>query len=307
MQCTGGGLQQNSEKYLSSFVDDTALNWETFLLALALSYNTSYHSTITTTPFKLLFGENARLPSFPNEDIQKVHYGETSAAERFNLLQKLRKIAHENATLNGQKTKEQFDKKVLPHSFQIGDKVLISNDFDTTKNSKLVPKWKGPGKIIDINDTNAKIKFKNKIKVLNVAKLKHFYKNIEKSEDKEGYAANINQDFNQHDKEALTDFNDIFNKAQNDGPITRARVKLIRYEYTAQLALLLLKSETDTANSLCLPSEHCGRCKSKKGYLKNINSLPAQWCQLKLAEQHCKQWRLKLMKREATKINSTED
>ncbi len=49
--------------------------------------------------------------------------------------------------------------------------MLISNNFDTTKNPKLVPNWKGPGGIIDINDTNAKIKFKNKVKVLNVAKL----------------------------------------------------------------------------------------------------------------------------------------
>ena len=122
----------------------------------------------------MLFGEKARLPSFPNEDIQKIHYGETSAAERFNLLQKLRKLAHNNAAVNGEKTKEQYDKKSMPHNFQIGDKVLIANDFDTTKNPKLVPNWKGPGEIIDINDTNAKIKFKNKVKVLNVAKLKHF-------------------------------------------------------------------------------------------------------------------------------------
>jgi hypothetical protein len=164
------------KKYLASFMDDTALNWENFLPALALSYNTSYHSTIATTPFELLFGKKARLPSFPNEDIQKVHYGETSAAEQFNLLQKLRKIAHDNATTKGQKTKEQYDKKAMPHSFKIGDKVLISNDFDTTKKPKLVPNWKGPGEIFDINDTNAKIKFKNKIKVLNVANLKHFYK-----------------------------------------------------------------------------------------------------------------------------------
>jgi len=77
------------KKFLQSFVDDTTLNWETFLPALAISYNTSYHSTIATTPFKLLYGEKARLPSFPNEDIQQIHYGETSTAERFNLLQKL--------------------------------------------------------------------------------------------------------------------------------------------------------------------------------------------------------------------------
>jgi hypothetical protein len=78
------------KKFLQSFVDDTTLNWETFLPALAISYNTSYHSMIATTPFELLFGEKARLPLFPNEDIQQIHYGETSAAEHFNLLQKLR-------------------------------------------------------------------------------------------------------------------------------------------------------------------------------------------------------------------------
>ena len=39
------------KKFLQSFVDDTSLKWETFLPALALSYNTSYHSTTATTPF----------------------------------------------------------------------------------------------------------------------------------------------------------------------------------------------------------------------------------------------------------------
>jgi len=60
------------KKYLASFVDHTALNWETFLPALVLSYNMSYHSTIATIPFVLLFGKKAWLPSFPNEDILRV-------------------------------------------------------------------------------------------------------------------------------------------------------------------------------------------------------------------------------------------
>ncbi len=115
--------------------------------------------------------------------------------------------------------------------------MLISNDFDTTKNPKLVPNWKGPGEIIDINDTNAKIKFKNKIKVL-------------KSIDKEGDATQFNQDFNQPDEKALTEFSDIFNKAQSEGPFTRAKAKLIKYKDAAQLALILLKSEIDNINSL---------------------------------------------------------
>jgi hypothetical protein len=53
------------KKFLQSFVDDTMLNWDTFLPALVISYNTSYHSTIASTQFELLFGEKARLPSFP--------------------------------------------------------------------------------------------------------------------------------------------------------------------------------------------------------------------------------------------------
>jgi hypothetical protein len=66
-------LKKTVKKFLQSFVDDTTLYWETFLLTLAISYNTSYHSTITTTPFELLFGEKARLQSFPKEAINDSH------------------------------------------------------------------------------------------------------------------------------------------------------------------------------------------------------------------------------------------
>jgi len=64
-------------------VNDTTLNWKTFLPVLAVSYNTTYHSTIVTLPFELLFGKKAWLPSFPNKDIKKIHNGETSADAPF--------------------------------------------------------------------------------------------------------------------------------------------------------------------------------------------------------------------------------
>jgi hypothetical protein len=68
---------------------------------------------IATTPFELLFGEKTRLPSFPNEDIQQLHYSETSADERFNLMQKLRAKAHQSATEQGLKSKNTFDKNTI--------------------------------------------------------------------------------------------------------------------------------------------------------------------------------------------------
>jgi hypothetical protein len=49
----------------------------------------------------------------------------------------------------------------------------VANNFDTTKTPKLLPNWKGPAEIIDINDTNAKAQFKNKIKMLHISKQKN--------------------------------------------------------------------------------------------------------------------------------------
>jgi len=73
------------------------------------------------------------------------------------------------------------------------------------------------------------------------------------------------------------------------------------------LALILLKSETENIDSLCHPSDNCTQCESEDTYFVNRNLLQFQWHQLKLAEQCCKQWQLRLMKKEANKINSTED
>jgi hypothetical protein len=93
------------KRYLASFVDNTTLDWENFLPALMLSYNTSYHSTIATMLFELLFGTKPRLPSFPNPDIQRMHYGETSSAERYQLLQKIRSSLKISGNKNKKVTK----------------------------------------------------------------------------------------------------------------------------------------------------------------------------------------------------------
>jgi hypothetical protein len=223
----------------------TTLNWETFLPALAISYNTSYHSTIASTPF---LGEKVRLPSFPNKDIQQLYYGETSAVECFNLLQKLREKAHQFASEHRDKSKQYFDKNSSAHKFKIGDKVLISNEFYMGKNPKLAPAFKGPAKIIDLNDTNAKVKIGNKIKVLNINKLKLFLQ--QQTCDTDTETQNLN-----------------FNDAPRDGPITRARAKLIKFKDTAHLTLLMLSEEGETEiNSMC--DGPCPSCDTENEYFK---------------------------------------
>jgi hypothetical protein len=131
-----------------------------------LAYNTSYHSTIATTPFELLFGVKPRLPSLPAPEIECAHYGESFAAERLQILQHARKMAHESATDQGKKYKANYDAKAQPHKFKIGQKIFLNDSTSLGKNSKLSPNWTGPYEIIDLNDNNAKIKIKNKLKVV---------------------------------------------------------------------------------------------------------------------------------------------
>jgi hypothetical protein len=49
-----------------------------------------------------------RLPSFPNQDIQRLHYGESFASQRLQILQKARSVAFENA----QKTRRKLQNSI---------------------------------------------------------------------------------------------------------------------------------------------------------------------------------------------------
>ncbi len=116
----------------------------------------------------------------------------------------------------------------------------------------MAPTFTGPGEIIDINDTKAKVKINNKIEILNVNNLKLFLQNEDSEE---------NQTF--------LDYN--FNDNSSDKPLTRSWAKLINYKNAAQLALLMLNeeggsSECEAIDSLC--SEPCPSCDTENDYFK---------------------------------------
>jgi hypothetical protein len=140
----------------------------------------------------------------------------------------------------------------MPHSFKISDKVLISNDFYIGKNPKLAPTYTGPGEIIDIKYTNAKVKLNNKIKILNMNKLKLFLQEHESDQE-----------------QTCLDYN--FNDISSDKPLTPARAKLINYKNAAHLALLMMKeegasSDFETIDFFC--SDPCPSCDTENDYFK---------------------------------------
>jgi hypothetical protein len=224
------------KKYLASYVDETTLNWDEFLPALMLAYNTSYHSTIATTPFELLFGVRPRLPSLPAPEIQRQNYGESFPAERLQLLQHARQVACQHAEQQGIKYKDYFDKHAAPHNFKIDPKVWLSDTSALGINPKLTPKWLGPYKIVDLNDNNAKIEIKpNKFKIINISRLTAF---------KEENPQHLSQDdlcLSQDNPSLFQDSNSNFPQR----PMTRALKKLIDYKNAAAMAISLLNDELE--------------------------------------------------------------
>jgi hypothetical protein len=232
-----------------------------------LAYNTSYHSTIATTPFELLFGVKPRLPSLPAPDIERHHYGETIAAERFQMLQQARKLAQQTAAAQGEKYKQNCDKQSSPHKFEIGQKVWLSDTTSIGKNAKLTPNWIGPYEIVDINDTNAKLKIKNKLKVVNIARLKMFV------EEATTRSSESDQRLDQDNPGLSQDQQD----QSLSRPMTRAFKKLTDLKNAAAMAILLLsniEAEECYGNifSENFDKNHCSNCQNGiRNFLKMPN------------------------------------
>ncbi len=158
--------------------------------------------------------------------------------ERYRLLQKVCFLAKNITTSNQTQVKSNFDKSAHPHSFTLDDLVWYEDFAPFGKNSKLTPKWQGPAKIIEINDTNARILLANgKSKVLNTMCLKT---------PTPAPAAN-----NSNEPETISDNLDFNSEPKITGPVTRAMKRLMDHKNAAPLAI----------NVLCdLSKQHCAMC-----------------------------------------------
>ena len=133
-------------------------------------------------------------------------------------------------TENGLKYKQQFDKSAKLHDFKIGDLILFSEHNFLGKNKKLAPKWLGPATIVDITETNVKIKCQNgKVKLLNVARIKHFI--LESSKLKTGVQPEL-EEFTEPDQQFVPKIpNEIFNKPPQR-IVTRSLSRLLQEQHT---------------------------------------------------------------------------
>ena len=169
-------------KYLSSFVDDTTLDWEIYLPPLMFAYNTSMHSTTKFTPYFLTFGQQPRAPHFPTPDLTRKFYGESSIDEMWIRLQQARQVAINNNDEVRDNYEQKYNKEILPIHYTVGQEVFLDEHNFLHKNKKLAPQFSGPH-IIEklIGKTNAQIKLKNgRSTIIHLNRIKPFLSQSDK-------------------------------------------------------------------------------------------------------------------------------
>jgi hypothetical protein len=74
-----------------------------------------------------------------------------------------------------EKGKEYHDRKAKPHTYSIGQKVLLEEYYFLGKNAKLAPKWSGPHLILSLKGThNVELLINGKKVIVNVDRIKPY-------------------------------------------------------------------------------------------------------------------------------------
>lgn len=156
-ECNGQAecFNRTMTRYLRAAIQPPYLDWESYLPALRISYNTSVSKATQMTPFSLVFGMPARMPIFAWELDKSLNYDE-DALTALEALKHARKVARENNIQYRREYEVQHNKK-----HRVKDSDIIPEDWvwisfppkQKFKNPKLQPLFVGPFKVIKVNDT----------------------------------------------------------------------------------------------------------------------------------------------------------
>jgi hypothetical protein len=92
---------------------------------MAFAYNTSFHRTISSTPFKVTYGLDARTTDFEPKEL----YGEDLPTQLYQRMQACHNMAKNLAMSSTDKAIDNYtkdlNKKLNPRTFEEGEKVLL--------------------------------------------------------------------------------------------------------------------------------------------------------------------------------------
>jgi len=157
-------------EYLRTQIDKED-NWDNFINMAMFSYNTSVHEGTKYSPYELVFGKLARLPSayIPTEEKLEPTYHKYLTT-LFNKLHDIQNEARQNLIKAKEISKHYYDKRLNTKEFKVGTNVFLLKE---PRKGKFAAQYVGPYKIIEILPlNNVKILVKNRPHVVHIDKLK---------------------------------------------------------------------------------------------------------------------------------------
>jgi hypothetical protein len=142
------------------------------------TYNTTPHTATGYTPFELIYGYQASLPTALTKPPKTTYSYDDYAQELRERLRATQQIAKDRVHEEKTKAKIYYDKNTKETKFKVGEKVLMLDEtLRRGRSKKLDALWTGPYIIIEKNsDVNYTIKKGRTIKI-HANKLKHFIDN----------------------------------------------------------------------------------------------------------------------------------
>lgn len=152
-------------EYIRNYVGKDPSTWDRFLAPAVFSYNTHVHRTTKKTPFEMVFGRIANIPSSFKKDPIPLYNHDDYVLDLKNRLQQINSEVRKNIVKNKIYSKKNYDKKnTKPFIVKAGDFVWLKNE---TRDTKFSPLRLGPFEVIDsISKENTSIKIKDKIKIV---------------------------------------------------------------------------------------------------------------------------------------------
>lgn len=162
-------VNQIMEDMLRHYVRSDQTNWDKLLGLVEFAINNSYHESIKTTPFSLIY---VKPPKLPIVSIHGVDDASPSALEYAHTVHDLLKFAKQCLTDAQQRYKHYADNKRMHIQFNKDDKILLSTKNLTLKmigSSKFMPRFIGPYRIMEqINQVTYRVKLPSELGIHNV-------------------------------------------------------------------------------------------------------------------------------------------
>lgn len=126
-----GALERSHQtlaEYLRHYINEEQTDWDEWLPYAMFTYNTTPHTATGYTPFELLYGHQAALPTTFTTAPKSTYSYDDYVSELRERLRAAHQIAKTNLQEEKVKAKECFDKKANLSKFVAGDKVLLFDE-----------------------------------------------------------------------------------------------------------------------------------------------------------------------------------